>query len=69
MELIHRQMTELLRKRGVKPIHAVGADFDPRFHQAVVAENSPTRSSATRLRSLRESSSIACGAGISTDRW
>jgi len=38
VELIHRQMTEMLRKRGVKPIHAVGADFDPRVHQAVVHE-------------------------------
>ena len=38
VELIHRQMTELLRQRGVKPIQAAGADFDPRFHQAVVQE-------------------------------
>ena len=41
VELIHRQMTELLRKRGVKTIDAVGADFDPRYHQAVVQESSP----------------------------
>jgi len=38
VELIHLQMAELLRKRGVKPIRAVGADFDPRFHQAVMHE-------------------------------
>lgn len=38
VELIHQQMMELLRKRGVKPIQAMGADFDPRFHQAVVQE-------------------------------
>jgi molecular chaperone GrpE len=41
VELIHRQMTDLLRKRGVKTIEAVGADFDPRYHQAVVQEVSP----------------------------
>ena len=41
VELIHQQMIELLRKRGVKPIDAVGADFDPRYHQAVVQESSP----------------------------
>lgn len=35
VELIHRQLLELLRKRGVKPIEALGADFDPHFHQAV----------------------------------
>lgn len=40
IELIHQQMLELLRKRGVKPIDAVGADFDPRYHQAVVQESS-----------------------------
>jgi len=38
VELIHLQMAELLRKRGVKPIRSVGADFDPRFHQAVMHE-------------------------------
>jgi molecular chaperone GrpE len=41
IELIHQQMLELLRKRGVKPIETVGADFDPRYHQAVVHESSP----------------------------
>jgi molecular chaperone GrpE len=41
IELIHQQMLELLRKRGVKQIEAVGADFDPRYHQAVVHESSP----------------------------
>ena len=38
IELIHKQMFDLLRKRGVTPIEAVGADFDPRFHQAVIHE-------------------------------
>ena len=40
IELIHQQMIELLRKRGAKPIDAVGTDFDPRYHQAVVQESS-----------------------------
>jgi molecular chaperone GrpE len=34
VELIHKQLMEILRKRGVKPIEALGADFDPHFHQA-----------------------------------
>ncbi len=38
VELIHKQLVELLRKRGVRPIEAVGADFDPYYHQAVVHE-------------------------------
>jgi molecular chaperone GrpE len=41
IELIHQQMLELLRKRGVKSIEAVGVDFDPRYHQAVADESSP----------------------------
>jgi molecular chaperone GrpE len=41
VELIHKQMMDLLRKRGVTPIEAVGADFDPNYHQAVVHEASP----------------------------
>jgi molecular chaperone GrpE len=40
VELIHKQMLEMLRKRGVKPIEALGADFDPNFHQAVIHEES-----------------------------
>lgn len=41
VEMIHRQMLDLLRRRGVKPIEALGADFDPNFHQAVIHEASP----------------------------
>ena len=40
IELIHKQMMDVLKKRGVKPIEAVGADFDPNFHQAVIHESS-----------------------------
>ena len=38
VELIHKQLLETLRKRGVKPIESLGADFDPHFHQAVAYE-------------------------------
>jgi molecular chaperone GrpE len=38
VELIHRQLLETLRKRGVKPIESLGADFDPYYHQAVAHE-------------------------------
>ena len=40
VELILRQLADLLRKRGVTPIDVVGVDFDPRFHQAVSQETS-----------------------------
>ena len=40
VELIHKQMLDLLRKRGVTHINALGADFDPNVHQAVIHEPS-----------------------------
>ena len=38
VELIHRQLLELLKRRGVRPIDAVGTEFDPHVHQAVTTE-------------------------------
>ncbi len=43
VEIIHDQLLDLLKKRGVTPIDAVGAMFDPHLHQAVVYEPSPGR--------------------------
>src|SRR4051794_35866110 len=41
IELIHAKLQDLLRKHGVKPIDALGADFDPNLHEAVMQESSP----------------------------
>ena len=38
VELIHRQLLDILRKRGVRAIEALGADFDPHYHQAIAHE-------------------------------
>jgi molecular chaperone GrpE len=38
LELIQRQLADLLKKRGVTVIDAMGADFDPHLHQAVAYE-------------------------------
>jgi len=40
-ELIHRQLGDMLRKRGVTPLETLGTDFDPHLHQAVAYEESP----------------------------
>jgi molecular chaperone GrpE len=53
VELIHRQMTELLRRRGVTPIEAAGTDFDPRVHQAVMHEPSPDHRDGEVIEELR----------------
>jgi molecular chaperone GrpE len=38
VEMIHKQLLDTLRKRGVTPIEALGADFDPHYHMAVSYE-------------------------------
>ena len=38
VELIAKQLLDLIRRRGVTPIAAVGAPFDPTVHQAVLTE-------------------------------
>jgi molecular chaperone GrpE len=43
LEIIHRALLEMLRKRGVTAVDAVGADFDPHIHQAVAYEDAPDR--------------------------
>lgn len=53
VELIHKQMLDLLRKRGVRAIEAVGADFDPNFHQAVIHEVSPDHREGEVIQELR----------------
>jgi molecular chaperone GrpE len=53
VELIHKQMFDLLRKRGVKPIEALGADFDPNFHQAVIHESSPDHREGEVIQELQ----------------
>ncbi len=41
VELIHKRMMDLLRRRGVTPIDAVGHQFDPHLHEAVTHEVVP----------------------------
>ena len=36
MKMIYKQMMDELEKLGVKPIEAVGQEFDPNFHNAVM---------------------------------
>ena len=53
VELIHKQMTDLLRKRGVKSIEAVGTQFDPRYHEAVIQEVSGEHREGEVMAELR----------------
>src|SRR5881409_2228022 len=58
VELIHGKLHDLLGKYGVRPIDALGADFDPNVHQAVVHEASPDHREGEVIGELRKGYTI-----------
>ena len=58
VELIHTKLHDLLRKQGVRPIEAIGADFDPNLHQAVVHESSPGQREGEVIGEMRRGYTI-----------
>ena len=53
VEMIHRQMLEMLRRMGVKEIEALNQPFDPTLHEAVQREEDPTVQKPTVVGELR----------------
>ena len=53
VELIHGKLQDLLGKRGVRPIEALGSDFDPNVHQAAIHESSPGHREGEVIGELR----------------
>ena len=53
VELIHRQVLDQLRRRGVEPIEAVGQMFDPERHESVAAESGTGRPDGEVLEEFR----------------
>jgi molecular chaperone GrpE len=53
VELIQAKLHDVLRKQGVRAIEAVGADFDPELHQAVMHESSPGHRDGEVIAELR----------------
>ena len=53
VELIHEQLGTILHKRGVRAIEAVGADFDPYYHQAVSHEPAEGRREGEVIEEFR----------------
>jgi molecular chaperone GrpE len=53
VEIIHRQMLDVLRKHGVTSIEAVGRPFDPHLHEAVLHEESPGHAEGEVLEELQ----------------
>jgi molecular chaperone GrpE len=54
IELIHAKLYDVLKRYGVRPIDALGADFDPNFHQAVIQESSPDHREGEVIGELRK---------------
>jgi molecular chaperone GrpE len=54
VELIHAKLYDLLKKYNVRPIEALGADFDPNIHQAVMQESSPDHREGEVIGELRK---------------
>lgn len=54
VEMIHRQMQELLRRFGVAEVPAVGQPFDPTLHEAVAREESAEAKTPTVVAELRK---------------
>ncbi|MEO6236215.1 MAG: nucleotide exchange factor GrpE [Vicinamibacterales bacterium] len=53
VELIHKQLLETLRKRGVTPIASLGVDFDPHYHMAVSHEPADGRREGEVIEEFR----------------
>ena len=47
VELIYKQLQDVLYKHGLRPIDESGVHFDPNFHEAVVREEDPSVPSHT----------------------
>jgi molecular chaperone GrpE len=54
VELIQAKLHDLLRKQGLTPIEAIGHDFDPNVHQAVVQEVSPDHRDGEVIGEMRK---------------
>jgi molecular chaperone GrpE len=53
VELIYRELQDILKRRGVKPIEALGAEFDPHYHQAVSYEPAEDRNDGEIVEEFR----------------
>jgi molecular chaperone GrpE len=58
IELIHTKLHDMLRRLGVKPIVALGEDFDPNLHQAVAHEPSADSREGEVIAELRRGYTI-----------
>jgi molecular chaperone GrpE len=54
IDITLKQVLSLLRKFNVKPVDAVGNEFDPRYHEAFLQEESADHPENTVIRELQK---------------
>lgn len=54
VDMVYRQIMQVLEQEGVVPIEAVGKPFDPQVHQAVMKEEDPDEESGVVLQELQK---------------
>jgi len=52
--LIYKQLFDVLKKHGLRPIDEAGVPFDPKIHEAVVTEENPSVPSHTVIAILQK---------------
>ncbi|MDQ3171902.1 MAG: nucleotide exchange factor GrpE [Acidobacteriota bacterium] len=54
VQMIYKQMLDVLARRGLEPIEAIGQDFDPNIHEAVAYEPAAGRREGEIIGELRK---------------
>lgn len=54
VDLIYRKLLAILESEGVKPMDALGQQFDPNLHEAVMSEDSPEHESGQVIEVLQQ---------------
>ena len=54
VQMIYKQMLDILARRGLEPIDAIGQDFDPNIHEAVAYEPVAGRREGEIIGELRK---------------
>ncbi len=54
MEMVQRQLEDVLHQFGVEPVQSTGLPFDPNLHEAVAQEQSETIAEGAVIRQLRK---------------
>lgn len=54
MEMVYKQILQALKNEGIEPIEAVGEQFDPNYHQAVMQDSNDSAESNSVTAELQK---------------